>query len=190
VELYICTGEKLYERLMRPGLVYGILGGMEKTNGLGGLDEGLLALTATGVRCVGKDTRVRVLVADDDARVRWAVQTLLLQEPEPIAVCECSDVRSLAIRIKDCEPDVVLLDWELSGRPDSAWSLACQGSEPKPKVVILSARPESEQAALESGADAFVCKGDPPERFLETLRSLLHGTEAVTPAGQDEMTGV
>ena len=58
---------------------------------------------------------VRVLVADNDVRVRSALQTLLKQEPG-LMVGECSDLESLVVQSKEFNPDLVLLDWELRGR--------------------------------------------------------------------------
>jgi DNA-binding NarL/FixJ family response regulator len=126
-----------------------------------------------GYDCMGKHTTVRILVADDDARVCWAVQTLLQQEPEPIKVRECSDVGSLVDQLGDFKPDLVLLDWELPGRLIAASPPEWHAIEPIPRVIILSTRPESEQAAMGAGADAFVSKGDPPERLLEAIRDQL-----------------
>jgi len=42
---------------------------------------------------------------------------------------------------------------------------ACPGL----RVLVLSARPETRSDALASGADAFVCKMDSPEKLLEAI---------------------
>ena len=36
-------------------------------------------------------------------------------------------------------------------------------------MIALSGRPEARQAALDAGVDAFVSKGDPPERLFGDL---------------------
>ena len=114
----------------------------------------------------------RILVADDDARVRSALQTLLSQEPEQLTILETADLNGLARQVSEFEPDLVLLDWELPGRPAAALLLALRGLTCHPKVIVLSARPESEQDALAAGADDFVSKSDPPERLLRSFRRL------------------
>jgi DNA-binding NarL/FixJ family response regulator len=38
-------------------------------------------------------------------------------------------------------------------------------------VIALSGRSEARLAALSAGADAFVSKGDPPERLLAAIRA-------------------
>lgn len=122
---------------------------------------------------MGGNTQTRILVADSDARVRSALQTLLQQEPAQIAVRESGDIGSLALQIKQFKPDLILLDWELPGRPAAALLFALHGLDYQPKVIVLSTRPESETDALTVGADAFVCKGDPPERLLDSFRTMV-----------------
>jgi DNA-binding NarL/FixJ family response regulator len=95
-----------------------------------------------------------------------ALHTLLKQEPEQVAVRESTDVSSLTVQVKEFKPELVLLDWELPGRPAAALLFSLHGLNYHPKVIVLSTRPESEREALGAGADAFVCKGDPPDQLL------------------------
>jgi DNA-binding NarL/FixJ family response regulator len=120
---------------------------------------------------------MRVLVADSDARVRSALHLLLKQEPGLTLIGESLDLVSLVVQVKEFQPHLVLLDWDLPGRPAAALLLALCTLDVRPKVIVLSARPESEQAALAAGAHAFVSKVDSPERLLEACRALMHGEE-------------
>ncbi len=122
---------------------------------------------------MGGNAHTRILVADNDARVRSALQTLLRQEQGGIIIRESADVGGLARQVREFKPDLVLLDWELPGRPAAALLFALHGLDYSPKVIVLSARPEAEGDALTAGADAFVCKGDPPERLMDSFRSLV-----------------
>ena len=123
------------------------------------------------------DSQIRVLVADNDARVRSALQTLLKQEQGVIVVRESPDLGSLAAQYREFQPDLVLLDWELPGRPAAALLFAMRGCDFQPKVIVLSIRPESEQAALAAGADAFFSKADSPECLLRIFRTVLNPSE-------------
>jgi DNA-binding NarL/FixJ family response regulator len=118
--------------------------------------------------------QTRILVADNDARVRSALHTLLGQEPGQVSIRESADIGSLGLQVREFRPDLVLLDWELPGRPAAALLLALHGLEHHPRIIVLSTRPESEVEALAAGADAFVCKGDPPEQLLNSFRRLVH----------------
>jgi DNA-binding NarL/FixJ family response regulator len=122
--------------------------------------------------------QTRILVVDNDARVRLALRTLLNQERSQIVVQESSDLGGLAIQMKEFQPDLILLDWELPGRPAAALLFALHGLDYHPKVIVLSRRPESEEAALAAGADAFISKGDSPDRFLHVLQGVVEGSRA------------
>lgn len=121
---------------------------------------------------MSKETRIRIVVADSDERVRSALRILLREEPGLALVGESSDLASLVAQVKELAPDLVLLDWELPGRPAAALLLARSRLDYQPKVIVFSARPESEEAVLAAGADAFVSKGDPPEALLSAFRKL------------------
>ena len=133
---------------------------------------------------VSGDRPTCILVADNDARVRSALQTLLRQEPEQLALHETADLTGLAQQVKEYRPDLVLLDWELPGRPAAALLLALHGLTYHPRVIVLSTRPESESDALAAGADAFVSKSDPPERLLRSFRRLVQEARE-EPGGGD-----
>lgn len=122
---------------------------------------------------MGEHVQVRILVADNDARVRSALHMLLKQESGLVVIRECSDLGSLATQFKEFKPDLLLLDWELPGRPAAALLFSRNGCGIESKVIVLSKRPESEKAALEAGADAFISKGEAPERLLSTFRRLV-----------------
>ena len=118
------------------------------------------------------DSTLRLVVADADQRVRSALRILLQEEPGLIVVGESSDLPSLVAQVGELVPDLVLLDWELPGRPAAAILVAQTTIDYRPMVIVFSARPESEEAALAAGADAFVSKGDPPEALLSAFRQL------------------
>jgi DNA-binding response OmpR family regulator len=122
---------------------------------------------------VEKHPSMRIVVGDRDVRVRSALKALLREEDGVTLVGESSDLPSLVIQIKELKPDVVLLDWELPGRPAAALLLAQARLHRPPKVIVLSARSESERESLAVGADAFVSKGDAPEALLAAFRTLI-----------------
>jgi DNA-binding NarL/FixJ family response regulator len=126
---------------------------------------------------------MRILLADDQAKVRSALRLLLEQEPGMDVVGEVAEAEALAIEVKDTQPDLVLLDWELPGLVVNGRFIALWPCHPYLKVIALSGRPEARRTAIAAGVDAFVCKGDPPERLLRTLR--LIGREIKTGMKRD-----
>ena len=119
-----------------------------------------------------EDSRMRILLADDYPEVRSALRLLLEQEPIQATVTEVSDTQELLATLgQDC-PTIVLLDWELPGLHTEDRMRTMRASCPNLKVIALSSKLEVRQEALAAGADAFVCKAEPPEQILSALRSL------------------
>lgn len=123
---------------------------------------------------------MRIFLADDQAKVRSALRLLLEHEPGLRVVGETDKVEGLLAQLKAVKPDLILLDWELPD-PSVAYALPDPGRNilsvlrsycPHLQIIVLSGRPEARQAALTAGTDAFVSKGDPPERLLTTLRAI------------------
>ena len=119
------------------------------------------------LRCA--DVTRRVLVVDDDARVRQALRALITSSEGLSLAGEASSASEALQADEDLVPDVVLLDLLLpSAREGLAaiHGLVARGRE----VVALSIRVGLRSAALEAGAAAFVEKGITPEALLDVLR--------------------
>ena len=114
---------------------------------------------------------MRVLLADDRPKTRFALRLLLERQPGIQVVGEAADAEELLVQAKATFPDVVLLDWELPNLAANGSLLsALRGVCPHLWLIALSGRPEMRLTALAAGADAFVSKADPPERLLAAVR--------------------
>ena len=124
----------------------------------------------------------KIMLADDDVRVRSAIQFRLACEPGLRIVQEATDVGTLLARAEAVLPDILLLDWELPGlgfigagkqlmRTLRLWI-------PEMKIIALSSHLESKQDALLASADAFVSKTEPAATLLHTLNSLRLPTQS------------
>ena len=115
---------------------------------------------------------MRVLLIDNQTHVRAAMQYLLDQQPgvSVIGTADTSDVLLEQARL--LRPDILLISWELWRKPAAELWTALRTLDLRPKVIVFSSRPEAEQVALKSGADAFVCAYDPPDTFLNVLQTI------------------
>ena len=150
---------------------------------------------------------MRILVAENQPKVRHALRVLLEHQPGLEVVGDVADGAALLAQVRAASPDIVLLHWRLRG-----WSAADPSAaltDPVPKghstgrtgpsassrqgplcrlreaytdlaVIVLSGNPEVEQAALAAGADAFVSKGDPPELLLEAIANVKRAENAAS----------
>jgi two-component system response regulator DesR len=112
--------------------------------------------------------KIRILLADDNQNSRSALTLLLGTRLEASIVGEASSMANLLEQAARTQPDVILLDWELPGKPEADRIVLIRSVAPRSRVVVISARPES--ASLASEADAFVHKTDPPEHILAVLQ--------------------
>lgn len=119
---------------------------------------------------------MRILLADDQPKVRFALRVLLERQPGLKVVGEAVDAENLLVRAEATHPDLVLLGWELPGLAAVDSLSALRKICPELFVIALSGRPEARRAALAAGADAFVSKTDPPERLLAAIKDCWAGS--------------
>ena len=112
---------------------------------------------------------MRVLLADDDPKVRSALRLLLENEPDIAIVGECSTADALVDQVRSSGATLVLLDWGLPELQSSGVIGQLRTAHPLCQLVVLSCRPEQRAEAVQAGIARFVCKGDPPESLLAVL---------------------
>jgi DNA-binding NarL/FixJ family response regulator len=112
---------------------------------------------------------MRILLADEQPKVRFAIHVLLGPRAELEVVGEATDAEELLAQLTMSDPDVVILDWRLPGLEEVGSITTLKKNSPGIYVIVLSGRPELGQAALDAGADEFVSKIDPPEHLLSSM---------------------
>jgi DNA-binding NarL/FixJ family response regulator len=112
---------------------------------------------------------MRIILADHHAEPRWALQTLLEEQPEFELVAEAVDAQGLLILAEKHAPDLVLLDSKLPGIFIEDLIAKLHALESRPIVIVMSCESESSRALLRAGADAFVSKGDEPYWLIKML---------------------
>lgn len=112
---------------------------------------------------------MRILLADDQSKVRFALRVLLERQPGVEVVGEATDAADLLAQAEAVRPDLILLGWELAGRAEANLPSALRRICPDVTTVALSPRPELRQTALGAGADEFVCMCDPPQLLLSII---------------------
>jgi DNA-binding NarL/FixJ family response regulator len=116
---------------------------------------------------------MRVLVADGHPEVRWALRTVIAEEPGLTLIGEVSDYVQLVQQARALQPDMIVLEWGLPDQPEGDLLAALGRPSQGVRFIVLSQHPEAKQAALAAGADAFVSKADDPQALLAALRGLV-----------------
>jgi DNA-binding NarL/FixJ family response regulator len=120
-------------------------------------------------------TRIRVAIADDDARVRAALCRYLSQEPDLQLSGEAGDGLEALELVASVRVDVLILD--LSMPRMNGWQAlaALRRIAPATRVVVLSGE-DSEgvrKRAFDEGAAAFADKGGGAEAVVRAVRAVM-----------------
>lgn len=112
-----------------------------------------------------------IFFADDEVNVRLAMRLLLDQAGYKL-IGEAEDTESLLAQVCSALPDVILLDWELPGLRAQHLLPVLRKYCPHTKVIAMSVQPEAQRAAITSGVDAFVSKGNSSDELLALLAQI------------------
>lgn len=120
---------------------------------------------------------MRVLIVDDDERVRNALTLFFETRDDFVVVGEAADGAEAVARCRQFHPDVVLLDLNMPVMDGLAVTRRIHEEFPLVSVVILtnSVNWERIEAALQAGASAYVHKSANPEKLVHTLRAVYPG---------------
>jgi len=125
---------------------------------------------------------IRLLLVDDDARIRSAWERFLGAQHDFDLIGTCDSAAGLAEAVEQARPDMVLVDLTMPGSdPLAAVAEATERCEGVRFVFYSGLNDEkSVQAAFEVGAWGFVNKLTPPRETLAVLRRIAEG-EVVFP---------
>jgi DNA-binding NarL/FixJ family response regulator len=118
-----------------------------------------------------KAPKLRVLIVEDDARVRRALRSLIQCAPDLIVVGEAGSTRSAQRLDLELLPDVVVLDLLLPQVPEGMGVLRELRGRDRP-VVAISCMGELGPQAMVAGAHAFLEKhGRDVDDLLDMIRA-------------------
>jgi CheY-like chemotaxis protein len=116
---------------------------------------------------------MRVLIVDDTPRARQSMKALLDVWYQMEEVREATNGTEAIRLVEDFQPDVILMDARMPAMGGLEATRLIKAKWPQIKVILISIYPDYQAVALTAGADAFVCKSDPPERLRKTLAELM-----------------
>ena len=103
----------------------------------------------------------------------------------PEVVGEAADWYTTLTQVPLSRADILLVDWDLlpiePGAAIGELRMVCPAAL---VIVLISHLDARQQAALSAGADAFISKGETPERVSERLRAVAASViKKMTPSG-------
>lgn len=122
-------------------------------------------------------SRVRVILADDQAMIRAGLALVLTSEDDIDVVGQCADGSELVTATRVHRPDVVLTDIRMPG-VDGIQATTRIKAEPDPPAVLALTTFDDDEVlfpVLTAGADGFVLKDSPAELLVEAVRAVAAG---------------
>ncbi len=125
----------------------------------------------------------RVYLADAKPEELSALRLLILDLKMEIAG-EAADWVTTLVQVPVSRTDILLVDWDLlPSEPSTALEELRKACPAALVIVLMSQLDARQQAALSAGADAFISKGETPERVIERLRIVAaNALKRLTPA--------
>ena len=114
----------------------------------------------------------RVFLADAKTEERAALRVLILDLNMEV-VGEATEWATTLAQVAVSNIDMLVVEWDLL--PDSQTAALDEIRRACPAalvIVLISHLDARQQAALSAGADAFISKGETPERVAERLRAV------------------
>ena len=116
---------------------------------------------------------MQILIVDDQPRARQSLKALLAVWPQVEEVREAANGQEAVHLVEEAQPDVVLMDARMPEMDGVEATRHIKARWPQVKVIVLSMYADYMADALAAGADAFVSKGEPPERLLTILTTVI-----------------
>ena len=125
---------------------------------------------------------IRVLLVDDHAIVLEGLRAMLDVEPDIRVVAWTTDGAEATRLVEQHNPDVVVLDLELTTIKGTEVLGALRGRADPPKVLVLTAYNDGDsiRSALDAGADGLALKTESPRQTLTAIRQV-HAGQLVFP---------
>lgn len=126
---------------------------------------------------------IRVLVVDDHPAMRAGLTAVLEAEPEIVPVGAATGEHDIDAHLRTARPDVVLLDYHLTGTDGLRLCLRVKSQMLAPKVIIYSAYADSAMALLAqiAGADGMLDKAAPANEVYQAIRAVNEGQRILPP---------
>ena len=111
----------------------------------------------------------RVYLADAKPEERSALR-LLLQDLKMQVIGEAADWDTLLVEVPLRNTEILVVDWDLlPAAPTAALGDLRRACPAALVIVLISHLDARQQAAISAGADAFISKGETPERVSERM---------------------
>jgi DNA-binding NarL/FixJ family response regulator len=128
--------------------------------------------------------KIRVLLAEDHTIVRKGLRALLEDQPGIEVIAEAEEGRQAVHLAEQLRPDVVLMDFSMSGLNGLEATHQIMERIPGAKVLVLTRHTNQEYVdrILEAGASGYLIKKSAPEELVIAIQAVYRGDAYLDPA--------
>ncbi|MBI2759051.1 MAG: response regulator transcription factor [Chloroflexi bacterium] len=128
--------------------------------------------------------KIRILLVDDHAVLRAGIRALLDMQPDIEVVGEAGEGQQAVTRVRELQPDVVLMDVGMPGLDGMAATRQIKEAYPQTRILILTQHENKEYVlpALKIGASGYVLKRAEGDELLTAIRAVHAGGTFLDPA--------
>ena len=127
---------------------------------------------------------IKILIVDDHPVVRDGLNAVLETQPDFEVVGEAGDGQEAVAQVEKLGPDVVLLDLDMPVLDGLGALQQIMKQRPETKVIIFTVFDTDERilAAVQSGAQGYLLKGDAPRNeIFRAVRTVYEGGALLQP---------
>jgi len=132
---------------------------------------------------------IRVLIADDEALMRKALNVFVGSAPDMEVVGEAADGVAAVHLAAELQPDVVLMDIQMPRLDGVEATKGVLAASPRTRVVAVTTFSSKRYVvpALRAGASAYLVKDTEPAALVAAIRDALDGTCTLSPSVTEEL---
>jgi DNA-binding NarL/FixJ family response regulator len=121
----------------------------------------------------------KIMVVENNSRARSALMACISLQAGIRITAEASNGLEAINKIKNCPPDIVLMDMHMPVMDGLEATKIIKKRWPKIKVIALTMYKSYQSEALSAGVDAFVVKGCSVTELVSTVYTLIQTNKAV-----------
>ncbi|HAX71028.1 MAG TPA: response regulator transcription factor [Anaerolineales bacterium] len=129
-------------------------------------------------------TKIKLIIVDDHKLFREGIKALLTVTDDIEIVGEAEDGATALKKIRDLEPDVILMDINMPGLNGIRVTEQILAQHPQTRIIMLTMLEDDASIfhAMRAGARGYLLKGAEPEEVLSVIRAVAEGQALFGPA--------
>ena len=133
---------------------------------------------------------VRIIIADDHAQVRKTWKMLLQTDKQMNVIAECSSGEEVIQSARELNPDVILMDINMSPINGFDATKEIVKSHPHIKIIGVSInnQPAYARHMIDMGAKGYVTKNSSKEEMIMAIMEVLKGNNYICKEITDKMS--